>query len=74
VNTCEKLLAIREREVLVLRYFADLPEHEIAAATGISRGAVRSHAARALTSLRAELRAATGGGLRRTVALGAGGT
>jgi DNA-directed RNA polymerase specialized sigma24 family protein len=41
--------------VLVLRYFADLPEAEIASATGISTAAVRHHAARALSSLRAGL-------------------
>jgi RNA polymerase sigma-70 factor (sigma-E family) len=48
-------LPIRQREVLVLRYYADLPESQIAAAMGISRGAVKSHAARAMATLRAEL-------------------
>ena len=48
-------LPVRQREVLVLRYFADLPEAEIASATGMSTAAVRSHAARAMSSLRAEL-------------------
>jgi DNA-directed RNA polymerase specialized sigma24 family protein len=51
-----RTLPARQREVLVLRYFADLPEAEIASATGISRAAVRSHAARAMSSLRDELR------------------
>jgi DNA-directed RNA polymerase specialized sigma24 family protein len=51
-----RALPVRQREVLVLRYFADLPEAEIASATGISRAAVRSHAARAMSSLRSELR------------------
>ena len=46
----------RSREVVVLRYFADLPETQVASATGISEGEVKAHAARALTSLRAELR------------------
>jgi RNA polymerase sigma-70 factor (sigma-E family) len=46
----------RQREVVVLRYFADLPETQVASATGISAGAVRAHAARAMSSLRAELR------------------
>lgn len=41
----------RQREALVLRYFADLPEHEIALAMGISRGTVKSTAARALAAL-----------------------
>ena len=51
-------LPVRQREVLVLLYFADLPEAEIASATGISRAAVRSHAAQAMSSLHAELRPA----------------
>jgi RNA polymerase sigma-70 factor (sigma-E family) len=45
----------RQREVLVLRYFADLSEAEIADAIGISRGAVKSHAARAMSTLRTTL-------------------
>jgi RNA polymerase sigma-70 factor (sigma-E family) len=49
-------LPARQREVVVLRYFADLPETQVASATGISQAAVRAHAARALTSLGAELR------------------
>lgn len=46
----------RQREVLVLRYFADLPEHEIALAMGVSRGTVKSTAARALAALGRMLR------------------
>ncbi len=42
----------RQREALVLRYYADLSEQQIAAAMGISRGAVKSHTARAMSSLR----------------------
>ena len=45
----------RQREALVLRYYGDLSEAQIAAAMGISRGAVRSHTARAIASLRAVL-------------------
>lgn len=41
----------RQREALVLRYFADLPEHEIARAMGVSRGTVKSTTARALAAL-----------------------
>jgi DNA-directed RNA polymerase specialized sigma24 family protein len=41
--------------VVVLRYYADLSEAQIAAAMGISKGAVKSHAARAKESLRALL-------------------
>ena len=55
-----RALPVRQREVLVLRYFADLPEAEIASATGISASAVRSQAARAMSALHAELR--PGGG------------
>jgi RNA polymerase sigma-70 factor (sigma-E family) len=46
----------RQREVVVLRYFADLPETQVASATGISAGAVKAHASRAMSALRAELR------------------
>jgi len=41
----------RQREALVLRYYADLPEAEIAATMGISRGTVKSTTARALAAL-----------------------
>jgi RNA polymerase sigma-70 factor (sigma-E family) len=46
-------LPTRQREAIVLRYCADLSEAQIAAAMGISRGAVKSHTARATASLRA---------------------
>jgi len=45
----------RQREAIVLRYYADLSEAEVAAAMGISRGAVKSHTARGMAALRAEL-------------------
>ena len=45
-------LPARQREVLVLRFYADLSEAQIASALGISRGTVKSHAARAMTALR----------------------
>src|ERR1035437_3692980 len=50
-----RTLPARQREVLVLRYYGDLSEAQIAATMGISTGAVKSHAARAMSSLRAEL-------------------
>src|SRR5689334_17203075 len=50
-----RALSPRQREVVVLRYFADLPEAEIAAATGMSVAAVRDHAAQAMSSLQAGL-------------------
>jgi RNA polymerase sigma-70 factor (sigma-E family) len=48
-------LPSRQREVVVLRYYADLSESDIAAALGISRDAVKSHTARAKGSIRAVL-------------------
>jgi len=44
-------LPARQREVLVLRYYGGLSEAEIAESTGISRGAVKSTASRALASV-----------------------
>jgi RNA polymerase sigma factor (sigma-70 family) len=41
----------RSREVLVLRYFLDMPDPEIAAALGVARGTVSSTASRALAAL-----------------------
>lgn len=43
----------RQREVLVLRYYLDLSEAEIADALGISPGSVKTHAHRGLAALRA---------------------
>ncbi len=48
-------LPVKQRAVLVLRYWCDLTEHEIAEALGISRGTVKSHTARAMTALRRHL-------------------
>ncbi len=44
-------LPARQREVLVLRYYGGMSEAEIAAATGVSRGTVKSSASRALDAL-----------------------
>jgi RNA polymerase sigma-70 factor (sigma-E family) len=46
----------RQREVLVLRYFMDLPEPEIAAAMGISQGTVKSTTSRAIAALAKRLK------------------
>lgn len=45
-------LPLGQRQVVVLRYYEGLPEAEIAAVLGISRGTVKSRAARALGALR----------------------
>jgi RNA polymerase sigma-70 factor (sigma-E family) len=45
----------RQREVLVLRYYTDLAEADIAETLGISRGAVKSHASRGIHTLRSTL-------------------
>lgn len=42
----------RQRAVLVLRYYADLPDREIASMMGATEGTVRSLAARAFAALR----------------------
>jgi RNA polymerase sigma-70 factor (sigma-E family) len=54
-------LTLRERIVLVLRYYLDLSEQQIAAELKIAPGTVKSAAARGLAKLRAdaELRAET---------------
>jgi RNA polymerase sigma-70 factor (sigma-E family) len=42
----------RQREAIALRYYADFSEADIAQAMGISKGAVKSHTARAMASLK----------------------
>jgi len=44
-------LPSRQREVLVLRYYLDLDEGEIASAMRVSRGTVKSTTSRALAAL-----------------------
>jgi RNA polymerase sigma-70 factor (sigma-E family) len=55
VVTALRTLPARQREALVLRYYGDLSEAQIASTMGISRGAVKSHAARGMSSLRTVL-------------------
>jgi RNA polymerase sigma-70 factor (sigma-E family) len=45
----------RQREVLVLRYYLDLSEADIATTLGISRGSVKSHTSRAMSAIRSTL-------------------
>lgn len=49
-------LSPRQREVTVLRYWADLSEQEIATTLGISTGSVKTHANRAMKTLRIDVR------------------
>jgi RNA polymerase sigma factor (sigma-70 family) len=48
-------LSPRHREALVLRYWLELTEAEMAEAMGVSRGTVKSHVSRGLDALAAEL-------------------
>jgi RNA polymerase sigma-70 factor (sigma-E family) len=50
-----RTLPPRQREALVLRYYGDLSEAQIATAMGISKGAVKSHTARAMIAMRGVL-------------------
>lgn len=45
----------RQREAVVLRYYAELSEAETAEVMGVSRGAVKSHTSRGLTALKGAL-------------------
>jgi RNA polymerase sigma factor (sigma-70 family) len=48
-------LPARQRAIVVLRFYEDLPEEQIASLLGISRGTVRSQTAKARTRLRAAM-------------------
>jgi len=55
VQAALRELPDRQREAIMLRYYGDLSEAEIAAAMSISRGAVKSHTARGMATLRAAM-------------------
>ena len=48
-------LSRRQREVIVWRFLADLPEADVAKALGCSVGSVKQHASRGLAALRASM-------------------
>lgn len=48
-------LPVRQREALVLRYYLDLPEADIAAAMGVSGGSVKVHLHRGIAALGRQL-------------------
>jgi RNA polymerase sigma-70 factor (sigma-E family) len=50
-----RALPERQREAIVLRYYADLSEADTAFAMGVSRGAVKSHTSRGMAALRTNL-------------------
>ena len=62
VDTRDELLGVlatlpaRQRAVIVLRYWEDLPEAEVAEVLGCSTGTVKSTASRGLARLRATIR------------------
>jgi RNA polymerase sigma factor (sigma-70 family) len=55
VRQAMRELPDRQREVLTLRYVAELSDAEIAAATGLTPGGVRSASSRGLAALRTTL-------------------
>ena len=52
VQPCAPTSSRRQREVVVLRYLADLSEVDVARALGCSVGSVKTHASRGLSALR----------------------
>ena len=47
-----RALPRRQREAVVLRLYLDLTERQAAAAMGVTTGALREHASRAMAALR----------------------
>lgn len=50
-----RALPRRQREVVVLRYFLDLSEEQIADWLGVSKGSVKTHTSRAVAALHTQL-------------------
>jgi RNA polymerase sigma-70 factor (sigma-E family) len=59
VTSALRMLPERQREAIVLRYYGDFSEADIAKAMGISKGAVKSHTARAMAALKLALEQGT---------------
>lgn len=59
VTSALRALPARQREAIVLRYYGDFSEADIATAMGISKGAVKSHTARAMAALKLALEQGT---------------
>lgn len=55
LRSAMRALSPRQRAVVVLRFYDDVSEADVATALGISRGSVKQHTHRAITSLRAAL-------------------
>jgi RNA polymerase sigma factor (sigma-70 family) len=55
-------LTQRQRQMLYLHYRADLPFEQVAAVLGITSGAARSHASRAIEQLRTRFARGNEGG------------
>lgn len=57
IDAVLRRLSLEQRTVLVLRYYLDLSNEDIAVALGLPRGTVKSRVNRALGAMRAELAA-----------------
>ncbi|WP_443048042.1 SigE family RNA polymerase sigma factor [Streptomyces sp. H39-S7] len=57
LKTAMRSLQRRQREVLVLRYFADMTEAQVAETLGISLGSVKAYGSRGLAALRIAMEA-----------------
>lgn len=64
-----RTLPDRQREAIVLRYYADLSEADIAATMGVSKSAVKSHTARGMAALKSVLALEDAANQPTTVAL-----